>query len=118
MKKILSVLLSAVLLFTVCLPAFAAAAEGWTIQSPYDAVDWDNWGAYKFQPHCHTNASDGYPTIHEFVKTHYDLDYDAVALTDHGTLNRGWNKEPDLVPIIRLVKYERIGVMAVSYFRL
>ncbi|MBQ7595196.1 MAG: hypothetical protein IJU45_00865, partial [Clostridia bacterium] len=77
------------------------------IESPYDAVDWSTWGTYKFQPHCHTNASDGYPTIHEFVQGHYDLDYDVVALTDHGTLNQGWNKQPQLVPLIRLVKYER-----------
>ncbi len=106
-KKSLSLLLAAALVFTCCLPALAAAPDTFTITSPYDAVDWDTWGAYKFQPHCHTNASDGYPTIHEFVQNHYDLDYDIVALTDHGTLNRGWNRQPDLVPLIRLVKRER-----------
>ena len=107
-KKPLALLLSAVLLAVMCLPAIAAAAPvHYTITSPYDQVDWDSWGAYKFQPHCHTNASDGYPTIKEFVQNHYDLDYDVVALTDHGTLNRGWNKQPDLVPLIRLVKKER-----------
>ena len=85
----------------------AAAPVRWSISGPYDAVDWDTWDAYKFQPHCHTNASDGYPTIHEFVQRHYDLDYDVVALTDHGTLNRGWDRQPDLVPLMRYVKKER-----------
>ena len=85
---------------------FAAPAE-WVITNPYAAVDWDTWGNYKFQPHCHTNASDGYPTIHEFVQTHYDLDYDVVALTDHGTLNRGWNRQPQLIPLMRRIKNER-----------
>ena len=107
MKKAISVCLAAVLAFGLCLPALAAVPGGWTIESPYDAVDWDTWGTYKFQPHCHTNASDGFPTIHEFVETHYDLDYDVVALTDHGTLNRGWDQVPDTVPLMRLVKYER-----------
>ena len=108
MKKTLAVCLAAVLALLSCLPALAAAAPvRWSVTSPYDAVDWDTWGAYKFQPHCHTNASDGYPTIHEFVQRHYDLDYDVVALTDHGTLNRGWNAQPDLVPLMRLIKKER-----------
>lgn len=66
-----------------------------------------SWKAYKTQLHSHTNASDAYPTIHEYVQEHYDLDYDIVALTDHGTINRGWNKAPQTVPLMRLVKYER-----------
>ena len=108
MKKALSLLLVLSMLAAFLAPALAAAApQRYVITSPYDAVNWDAWGAYKFQPHCHTNASDGFPTIHEFVQTHYDLDYDVVALTDHGTLNRGWNKEPQLIPLVRLVKYER-----------
>ncbi len=81
--------------------------KNFVITNPYEAVNWETWGSYKTQLHCHTNASDGYLTIHEFVQEHYDLDYDIVALTDHGTLNRGWNNEPQLVPLIRLVKKER-----------
>lgn len=107
MKKILSFFLTAVIIMsTCCIGCFAAKTE-WEIINPYESVNWDTWGNYKFQPHCHTNASDGYPTIHEFVQTHYDLDYDVVALTDHGTLNRGWNKQPQLIPLVRLIKKER-----------
>ena len=38
---------------------------------------------------------------------HYACDYDIVALTDHGTLNLGWNKVPETVPLMRLIKKER-----------
>lgn len=108
MKKCLSICLTVVLLLGMAgLPCYAAPQVNWIITNPYDEVDWDTWGNYKFQPHCHTNASDGFPTIHEFVQNHYDLDYDVVSLTDHGTLNRGWNKEPELIPLVRLIKKER-----------
>ena len=108
MKKLLSIALALILTLLCFAPAFAQAAQpAWEITNPYADVDWDAWGCYKFQPHCHTNASDGYPTIHEFVRTHYDLDYDVVALTDHGTLNRGWDQQPELIPILRAVKSER-----------
>ena len=108
-RKIIALLLCALIVIPIGGLAVSAesAEKDFIVTSPYDAVDWDTWGIYKFQPHCHTNASDGFPTIHEFVQTHYDLDYDVVALTDHGTLNQGWNKQPNLVPLIRLVKYER-----------
>lgn len=108
-KKLLATTLSIVLIlqaFSIC--AFAANdGKNYIITDPYEEVDWDTWGAYKFQPHAHTNASDGFLKIDQFVQMHYDFDYDIVALTDHGTLNKGWNKAPDLVPLIRLVKYER-----------
>ena len=115
MKRILSVILSAVLLCGMaCIHCYAAPQIDWIITNPYENVDWDTWENYKFQPHCHTNASDGFPTIHEFVQSHYDLDYDIVALTDHGTLNRGWNKAPDLIPLVRLIKKERTKMAPIN----
>lgn len=81
--------------------------KNYTITDPYARVDWDKWGVYKTQLHCHTTASDGFLKIDEFVQKHYDLNFDIVALTDHGTLNRGWNKEPELVPLMRYIKKER-----------
>lgn len=107
-KKVLSVFLSAAMCF--CLVPFASAGSvngDITIDNPYADVNWDTWQPYKTQLHCHTNASDGFLTIKELVQYSYDLGYNAVAVTDHGTLNRGWNKQPDLVPLMRLVKYER-----------
>jgi hypothetical protein len=106
MKKLLCVLLTVSLLAACALPV-SAAARDFTITNPYAAVDWDAWGAYKAQLHCHTTASDGYLTIRESIQMHYDYDYDIVAVTDHGTLNRGWDTAPDLVPLMRLVKKER-----------
>ena len=107
-KKITAVLLCMLFAAQVCAVGASAAGEkDYVISNPYAEVDWDSWKAYKTQLHSHTNASDAYPTIHEYVQEHYDLDYDIVALTDHGTINRGWNKVPQTVPLMRLVKYER-----------
>lgn len=113
MKRIVSLLLCLLIVSVSLVPAASAQTQTesqtkkFIITNPYEQVDWDSWGTYKAQLHCHTNASDGYLTIHEFVQKHYDLDYDIVALTDHGTINRGWNNEPELVPLLRFVKRER-----------
>lgn len=108
MKKVLSVLLAAILVLTsVSVAAYAYENDDFIITNPYENVDWDTWQAYKTQLHCHTNASDGYLTIHEAVSRYYDLDYDIVAITDHGTINKGWNNAPDLIPLVRLIKKER-----------
>ncbi len=129
-KKILSVLLAAILAIGIYPAVFANAQDSsndiiedetmlivpitsekpqknYIIENPYEGIDWDTWGNYKTQLHCHTTASDGYLTIEEFVEKHYDLNYDIVALTDHGTLNKGWNVVPETVPIMRLIKKER-----------
>ena len=107
-KKILAVCLSVFLAGSLILPVGAAYDDrNYIIDNPYEEIDWDTWGDYKTQLHSHTNASDGFLTLQEYVQAHYDLDYDIVALTDHGTINKGWNIEPELIPILRLVKYER-----------
>lgn len=110
MKKIIAVFLSVLMIFPlagISASAEEATEKSYIIDNPYKNVDWDSWTAYKAQLHCHTNASDGFLTIHEFVEKHYDLNYDIVALTDHGTLNWGWNREPQLVPLMRYIKKER-----------
>lgn len=109
-KKITALFLAMLMLLPVA--GVSASADGtarknYVIDDPYERVDWDEWQAYKTQLHCHTTASDGFLTIEEFVKEHYDLNFDIVALTDHGTLNRGWNVEPEVVPIMRAIKKER-----------
>ncbi len=111
MFKKFTALLLAVLMIIPVAGVSASAGEttekNYIIDDPYGRVDWDEWEAYKTQLHCHTTASDGYLTIKEFVKAHYDLNYDIVALTDHGTLNRGWNVAPEVVPLMRYIKKER-----------
>ncbi|MBP9988695.1 MAG: PHP domain-containing protein [Ruminococcus sp.] len=111
MKKILSLIMTVVMLFTVLsVPGFAVRKDvDFTIENPYKNIDWDSWKGYKTQLHCHTTASDGYQTIKEAITDYYALDYDVVAITDHGTMNKGWNIEPDTIPIVRAIKKERTG---------
>lgn len=110
MKKILCLVLSVLLMVPAfSLAAYAYEADDYVITNPYKNIDWDEWNGYKTQLHCHTTASDGYQTIKEAITDYYALDYDAVAITDHGTLNKGWATEPDLVPIVREIKKERTG---------
>lgn len=111
-KKCLSIFMSVIMALSVTyLCAYAAddsaKAKEYVIENPYKNIKWDEWKAYKTQLHCHTNASDGFLPVAEFVQRHYDLNYDIVALTDHGTLNRGWNVAPDIVPLMRIIKSER-----------
>lgn len=122
MKKIISILLIISLLIGSLTATMFVSAQSkpksekshFTITNPYKNVDFDKWEAYKTQFHCHTTASDGYQTIGEVIPRYYDLDYDIVAITDHGTLNRGWNKAPDTVNLVRLIKYERTKLAPVE----
>ncbi len=110
MKKILSLFLACAIMITVlCVPAFAKTKTNYTIENPYEDVDWEKWSGYKTQLHAHTTASDGFQTIHEAIADYYALNYDIVAITDHGTTNKGWNVAPDTVPIMREIKKERTG---------
>ncbi len=108
-KKALSVTLVVSMLLVFAIPAFAADAQqkNYIIDNPYDGIDWDAWEDYKTQLHCHTTASDGFLPIAQFCEMHYALNYEIVALTDHGTPNLGWNVVPETVPLMRLIKKER-----------
>ena len=113
-KKLVASLLAVIISLGI-MPACIANAvnppeKNYIISNPYEGIDWDTWGNYKTQLHCHTNASDGYLPIDEFLWPHYDLNFDIVALTDHGTINRGWNEEPELVPLMRLIKKDRTNM--------
>ena len=110
LKKLTAIILSVLMIFsTAAISASAeeSAAKNYIITDPYENVDWDSWTAYKAQLHCHSTASDGFLTVKEVVEKHYDLNYDIVALTDHGTLNLGWNVAPETVPLMRYIKKDR-----------
>ncbi len=108
LKKIISLLLVlSFIISSLSVSAFAAKEKNYIIDNPYEDINWETWGNYKTQLHTHSTASDGYLTVKEVVELHYASDYDIVALTDHGTLNRGWNNVPDTVPLMRLIKKER-----------
>ena len=98
----------------VCIPTAAMSAgavedKNYIIGNPYAEVDWDTWSSYKTQLHCHTNASDGASTIADTVEAYYAADYDILALTDHMTLGVQWDQKPEVVSLMRLIKYQRTG---------
>lgn len=110
--KLLASLFLVTLLLLPLVSAFAMAIDAqepvcYVITNPYNDVDFGSWNAYKTQLHVHTNASDGAQTIQTVVEEHYRLGFDILAVTDHAVLNRGWDNQPNLVPIHRLVKYSR-----------
>ena len=117
-KKTISLILSLLLvlqcsvLFVTTGTAENSVYEGdYIISNPYANVDFKSWQAYKTQLHCHTTASDGYLTIKDAISKYYDLDYDIIAITDHGTNNLGWDKAPECIPILRDTRKDRTGGM-------
>ena len=89
-NKILALILATTMAFGGCVVASAAEDVNYTINNPYETVDFDNWGQYKADLHCHTTASDGDNTLTEMVEEHYAQGYDALAITDHGIVSRNW----------------------------
>ncbi len=104
MKKILSVILVLSMLCGLTIPAFAVNNVSYTITNPYDTVDW-SWTQYKAQLHAHTLYSDGEMDITDVVESYYALDYDILAITDHGVVNQGWDKVPEMLDLIGYNQY-------------
>lgn len=97
MKKIISLILCfSVLLGVICVGTVGSSAQEatkYTIVNPYENVDWARADTYKACLHSHTVASDGDVPITEWVELYYKAGYDILAITDHGVINPGWNKE-------------------------
>ena len=102
MKKVLSILLSIVLVLSsvaaLTIQAFAATGDtigqyDFTISNPYETIDWDTWKAYKGATHVHTVRSDGDIELDDMIEKYYSLGFQALALTDHGTVNYSWTKD-------------------------
>lgn len=114
LKKVISLALCAVILLSLSPIVFAAddvkGQYNYTITSPYDTVDWDNWKQYKASLHSHTDASDADQTIADSVKKHYDLGYQILAISDHAVLGAPWDEVPQTVPIYRFFKFSRTGM--------
>ena len=89
-NKILALILATTMAFGGCVVVSAAEDVDYAINNPYETVDFDNWGQYKADLHCHTTASDGDNTLTEMVEEHYAQGYDALAITDHGIVSRNW----------------------------
>ncbi|MDD6275226.1 MAG: PHP domain-containing protein [Clostridia bacterium] len=94
MKKLLSIIMSAVMIFSIAgVAVYAEGQTDYTIVNPYQSVNWATYDTYKANLHTHCNASDGDPTLTEMVEAYYDAGYDILAMTDHGVINYGWNKD-------------------------
>ncbi len=100
-KKIVSLSLVLFALLNVfSISVFAKEKVSYTIKSPYETVDWDTFNQYKTQLHAHTLYSDGGMDVKDVVEEYYRQDYDILAITDHGVVNKGWDEMPEMLPII------------------
>ena len=105
-KKIIAVSLVVSLVMALFLPVGAFAGQvSYDITSPYETVDWDNWNQYQAQLHTHTLYSDGTVDVKDVVERYYELGYDILAVTDHGVVNKGWNRVPEVLDLIGYNQY-------------
>ncbi|MBR3802291.1 MAG: hypothetical protein IKK37_02440 [Clostridia bacterium] len=105
--KLLSILLTAIILMQAGFTAFAASENSYTIVSPYDKVVWEGdnaWGAYKGTLHTHTTYSDADLDLPTMIKGYYNRGFDFVANADHGVTGVEWNKEPAR-PLLYMYQY-------------
>ena len=102
-KKAMAVFLSVILLVTgTAVGAYATGDVDYTINSTYENIDWSTYNQYKADFHSHSTVSDGDQTIREQVEKHYEHGFDIMALSDHGTVDYGWDKDTE-AKTIRLV---------------
>ena len=100
-KKAISVITSTALLASCsAVAAFAAIDVDYTINSTYQDVNWSTYNQYKADLHSHSTASDGSSPKQETIEAHYSYGFDIMALTDHGTVDYGW----DSTEVNRLVR--------------
>ena len=101
-KKLLSVILCALVLMQAGIFCVANASSDYKIVSPYEDVIWSGegaWGAYKGSLHSHTTYSDADDTLPVMVKEAYAQDYDFLAIADHGITGVDWDKAPAIQPL-------------------
>ncbi len=86
----------AVVVPLLLLLAFAHCAAAWTIDNPYEIVDWEAYGQYKANFHTHTTHSDGRMHPHTVVDEYHALDYSILAITDHNAVTYPWTAFSEL----------------------
>ncbi len=103
-KRTLAVVLSASMLIPFGLSASAVqniiGTKNYTITNPYATVNWDTWKHYKANLHTHSTVSDGEDAFAAVIEAYYANGYDILAMTDHGVVNKGWDKTPNTVPLL------------------
>lgn len=115
MKKFSAFLLSVIFLFAAAVPVVAVDGGDidYTISNPYKNVDWNSYGRYKADLHCHTTVTDGADTLPEMVEKHYELGYDILAISDHGVSNRSWT-EVNYSPAVKFAMMFRKGTLPIE----
>lgn len=114
-QKFLAVILAAAMLFSLAPCAFAqgerAADVDYTINNPYAGVDFDTYKQYKADLHSHTLFSDGSNTLPEMVERHYELGFDIMAITDHGSVSYGFTEQDhwDVMKLVSLIRKGKIS---------
>ncbi len=100
-KKILAVLMAATMFLTVAPLSFANGNDvDYTINSPYADVDFTSVNQYKADLHSHTTFSDGGNSLPEMVERHYELGFDIIAISDHGTVSYGYTTQTHNEPMM------------------
>ena len=102
-KKTLAVIMSVLMLLTIAPVAMAAdtAEIDYTIENPYQNVNFETDNVYKADLHSHTTFSDGSNPLPDMVARHYELGFDIHAITDHSACFYGFTT-PDYVPAMKL----------------
>lgn len=100
-KKILAVASATIMLMSVAPLSFASASDiDYKINSPYKNVDFSTYNQYKADLHCHTTFSDGGNSLPEMVERHYELGFDIIAISDHGTVSYGYTTQTHNEPML------------------
>ena len=84
-KKALCAAVSATMLAAMAPLSLASGDVDYKITNPYAGVNFETYNAYKADLHSHTVFSDGGDTLPATVERHYELGFDVLAITDHGT---------------------------------
>ena len=103
MKRIISTIAAITILFACLCITGSAAGEIFKITSPYAAVNWSTWNQYRANLHTHTTVSDGSVDFADMIEYHYKNNYDVLAITDHGVVDRGWTK-PNVVRSLQFIQ--------------
>ena len=103
-KKTLAVILSVMMLLAIVPTAMAAdsADIDYTIDNPYQNVDFETYGVYKADLHSHTTYSDGSNPLPDMVARHYELGFDIHAITDHSSTFYSFT-DPQYVSVMKIL---------------
>ncbi len=103
-KKALCAVICALMLVAMAPLSMASGDVDYTIGNPYEGVDFSTYQPYKADLHSHTTFSDGSNPLPAMVERHYQLGFDILAITDHGTDFYGYTvQNQHFVPAMKIL---------------